>query len=85
MICTRLPRWNRGEDWSPWNCICLTEEEARVHTIVNYTDLYDDYMLTDIRKKHLQAQAAFKKLLDVNEDYVESGEWWQVGMNGKQV
>lgn len=42
-------------------------------------------MLTDIRKKHLQARAAFKKLLDVNEDYLESGEWWQVGMNGKQV
>lgn len=26
----RLPRWNISEEWSPWNCVCLTSSEARI-------------------------------------------------------
>lgn len=26
-----LVRWNRHEEWSPWNCILLTKEEASAH------------------------------------------------------
>ena len=24
-------RWNKHEEWSPWNCILLTKEEASAH------------------------------------------------------
>ena len=27
----RLVRWRTSEEWAPWNCILLTEEEAKVH------------------------------------------------------
>ncbi|RZB39174.1 IQ and ubiquitin-like domain-containing protein, partial [Asbolus verrucosus] len=27
----RLVRWDRTRDWSPWNCILLTAEEAKAH------------------------------------------------------
>ena len=26
-----LVRWDRHEEWSPWNCILLTKEEATAH------------------------------------------------------
>lgn len=27
----RLCRWVRGQPWTPWNCVLLTEEEAVSH------------------------------------------------------
>ena len=24
-------RWNKNQEWSPWNCILLTKEEAAAH------------------------------------------------------
>ena len=24
-------RWNRNEEWSPWNCVLLTKDEASAH------------------------------------------------------
>ena len=27
----RLVRWDRREQWSPWNCILLSKEEAQAH------------------------------------------------------
>lgn len=33
----RLPRWNMTEEWSPWNCVCLTSSEARIH--INCIDM----------------------------------------------
>lgn len=35
-------RWDRGMDWSPWNCILLSKEEASGHKEVE-----------DIREVHL--------------------------------
>jgi len=26
-----LVRWNNQEEWSPWNCILLTKDEASAH------------------------------------------------------
>lgn len=26
-----LVRWDRREQWSPWNCILLTKDEAKAH------------------------------------------------------
>ena len=27
----RFVRWRPSEEWAPWNCVLLTEREAKVH------------------------------------------------------
>lgn len=82
----RLPRWEIGDDWAPWNCVCLTESETRAHVkIKNLEAVYERKMCEDIRSKNLLARAAFKKLMAVDHDFVESGDWWSVGMDGKTL
>ena len=27
-----LVRWDKDEEWSPWNCILLTKDEAQAHS-----------------------------------------------------
>ena len=35
-----LVRWNKYEEWSPWNCILLTKEEASAHAkLENVTEV----------------------------------------------
>ena len=35
-----LVRWNKYEEWSPWNCILLTKEEASAHSkLENVTEV----------------------------------------------
>lgn len=82
----RLPRWRKGDDWSPWNCVCLTEEEARAHVkLKSLEDLYDDTLMAKVERKHSSARFMFKKMDLVNRDYVESKEWWLAGLNGTVV
>lgn len=82
----RLPRWNRGDDWSPWNCICLTEQEARAHSKISILEnVYENHLIENIMQKHHLAKLTFKKLFKVDFDFVESGEWWKVGLDGKTV
>lgn len=84
-IVIRLPRWKKDIDWSPWNCVCLTDQETRAHlNLKNLNDLYDEFILKDIEKKQQLAKLAFQKLENASMDYVQSGEWWQVGLNGKK-
>ncbi|XP_055903866.1 IQ and ubiquitin-like domain-containing protein [Eupeodes corollae] len=82
----RLPRWIKSDDWSPWNCICLTETEARIHNTLNdLRTVYNEKMRLDIANRHLLAKNAFKKLQDVENDFVESGQWWEAGIKDKVV
>lgn len=35
-----LVRWKKYEEWSPWNCILLTKEEASAHAkLENVTEV----------------------------------------------
>ncbi|XP_055617119.1 IQ and ubiquitin-like domain-containing protein [Toxorhynchites rutilus septentrionalis] len=80
----RLPRWNIAKDWSPWNCICLTENEARAHLkIVHLNHYYEEHIIKDIKNKHALSKSAFKQLREIDHVFVESGTWWQVGLDGK--
>ncbi|XP_055385066.1 IQ and ubiquitin-like domain-containing protein [Condylostylus longicornis] len=82
----RLPRWNKADDWSPWNCVCLTSAEARHHNKLNrLEDTYDEGIRKMIKNKHLLGRTAFKRLQAVETDFVESGEWWKVGLNQKAI
>ena len=31
-----LTRWDRDEEWSPWNCILLTKDEALAHSRLDH-------------------------------------------------
>lgn len=82
----RLPRWKIGDDWSPWNCICLTENEARAHVKIKYLDkVYEENLMIDIQNKNILARSAFKRLAAVDNDFVQSGDWWDVGLDGKEI
>lgn len=82
----RLPRWKVTEDWAPWNCVCLTETEARAHVGIQHLHrVYEKNFLQDVQGKNSLGLTAFRKLKEVDFDFVESGEWWNVGLDGKTV
>ncbi|KAF7394029.1 hypothetical protein HZH68_010848 [Vespula germanica] len=57
----RLVRYNKHVEWSPWNCILLTEEEAEIHyRIDDFTKVYSKLLLHEILLKHLAAKNYFK-------------------------
>ena len=41
-----LSRWNKHEEWSPWNCVLLTKEEANAHAkLENVNEVKDQSVL----------------------------------------
>lgn len=86
MYIYRLPRWNKALDWSPWNCICLTETEATAHLkVVHIDQVYDMHLLNYIHNKHELAKKVFENLKLIDMDFVESGQWCNVGIAQKIV
>ncbi|CAD6994503.1 unnamed protein product [Ceratitis capitata] len=82
----RLPRWLKGEDWSPWNCICLTESEARDHyRLDDPTTVYDPKLVLEVGNRHMLARAAFHKMSEVATEFVETGQWFHVGLNKQRT
>ncbi|XP_017007619.2 IQ motif and ubiquitin-like domain-containing protein [Drosophila takahashii] len=78
----RLPRWNKSDDWAPWNCICLTERETRDHyKIDDIEKVYDPKFILHIGNLHMLARSLFHTLAAVATEFQETGQWWKVGMN----
>ncbi|XP_037729573.1 IQ and ubiquitin-like domain-containing protein [Drosophila subpulchrella] len=78
----RLPRWNKSDDWTPWNCICLTERETRDHyKIDDIEKVYDPKFILHIGNLHMLARSLFHTLAAVATEFQETGQWWKVGMN----
>lgn len=46
--------------------------------------VYEENVLKDINNKLELAKTAFKRLREVDCNYVESGDWWQAGMTGEE-
>uniref|UniRef100_A0A182N434 IQ motif and ubiquitin-like domain-containing protein n=1 Tax=Anopheles dirus TaxID=7168 RepID=A0A182N434_9DIPT len=81
-----LPRWNVAQDWSPWNCVCLTEQETRAHLKLQRLDrFYQPSVMKEIQSKHALARSVFGQLREIDQEFTESGDWWQVGLDGKLV
>lgn len=59
----RMVRFNVDEQWSPWNCILLTEEEAAVHSRTRppLDIVYSPDLLRRIRVAHLTAKKRFQR------------------------
>ncbi|XP_051886494.1 IQ and ubiquitin-like domain-containing protein [Pristis pectinata] len=59
-------RWDKKSEWSPWNCILLTEEEAAAH--LKLRDIEKDYEATFIRKikhRHTLGKSYFSRIPEV--------------------
>ncbi|EDV91560.1 GH13365 [Drosophila grimshawi] len=78
----RLPRWNKSDDWSPWNCVCLTERETRDHYKIEQMDkVYDPKFILHVGNCHMLSRNLFHTLAAVATEFQETGQWWKVGMN----
>ncbi|CAB3986570.1 Hypothetical predicted protein [Paramuricea clavata] len=56
-------RWNKHEEWSPWNCILLTKEEASAHEkLENVSEAYGRMFIGKVLHKHVLARNYFSKL-----------------------
>lgn len=67
----RIVRWNNSEEWSPWNCILLTEEEAVLQTeCADVNNIYDETFIKRVNIKHLLAKMRYSKLYKL---YAETG------------
>ncbi|XP_067906999.1 IQ motif and ubiquitin-like domain-containing protein isoform X2 [Heterodontus francisci] len=59
-------RWDKRFEWSPWNCILLTEEEAVAHFKVS--NIEKDYEATFIRKikhRHTLGKTYFSRIPEI--------------------
>ncbi|XP_065371639.1 IQ motif and ubiquitin-like domain-containing protein [Calliphora vicina] len=82
----RLPRWNKNEEWSPWNCICLTETETLNHNRVeDLESVYDHKIRLEVGNRHMLARNAFHNLAAVSVEFTETGKWWHTGLNKQRT
>uniref|UniRef100_UPI00398EA95E IQ motif and ubiquitin-like domain-containing protein n=1 Tax=Pristiophorus japonicus TaxID=55135 RepID=UPI00398EA95E len=61
-----MVRWNKLSEWSPWNCILLTREEAVAH--FKLTDIEKGYEFTFIRKikhRHTLGKSYFSQIPEI--------------------
>lgn len=82
----RLPRWNVDEEWAPWNCICLTDTESRIHVVC--TDLraiYGEKIINDLPSKQSLAKSTFKHLKKMDQSFADNGDWLECGIKDKTV
>ncbi|XP_074041281.1 IQ motif and ubiquitin-like domain-containing protein [Leptinotarsa decemlineata] len=71
----RLCRWRKEEEWSPWNCILLTAEEAKVHLKVDKLDtVYEEEFMNHVFNKHALAKKHFKQLTRYDRHFTEAAK-----------
>lgn len=81
----RLPRWIYNEDWAPWNCICLTDSEAKTHTKLRQLDrIYETHLMNVVKSRNNLALTTFHALREIDYEFVESGQWWTAGLKGDE-
>ncbi|NXI35767.1 IQUB protein, partial [Galbula dea] len=55
-----MVRWEKQHEWSPWNTILLTEDEADAHLkLSNLEEAYEAEFIHRIKQKHIQAKKYF--------------------------
>lgn len=58
-----LVRWNRRAEWSPWNCVLLTNEEARAHSkLIKPEEAYGPVFTQKIKYRHILGKQYFSTL-----------------------
>ncbi|TRY55437.1 hypothetical protein DNTS_003808 [Danionella cerebrum] len=63
-----LVRWMKTLDWTPWNCILLTKDEAAAHlNLMNIEEAYDATVTRNIVHKHTLARKYFSHVPEMSE------------------
>ncbi|NWX25361.1 IQUB protein, partial [Notiomystis cincta] len=58
-----LVRWDKQQEWSPWNTILLTKEEADAHLkLCNLQKAYEAPFISRIKQKHIRAKNYFAQI-----------------------
>ncbi|XP_056429757.1 IQ and ubiquitin-like domain-containing protein isoform X1 [Hyla sarda] len=58
-----IVRWNKYYEWSPWNCILLTKEEAAAHlNLANADQAYGIVFIRKIKHRHSLAKNYFSQI-----------------------
>ncbi|NWV80931.1 IQUB protein, partial [Dasyornis broadbenti] len=58
-----MVRWNKQREWSPWNTILLTKEEADAHLkLCNLEKAYEAPFIDGINQKHIRAKNYFARI-----------------------
>ncbi|XP_031839449.2 IQ motif and ubiquitin-like domain-containing protein [Nomia melanderi] len=69
----RMIRYNQETEWSPWNCILLTTEEAEVHRrIKDPSSVYSKHLVEKILLCHQLARNQFKRLMKFESEFRET-------------
>ncbi|XP_020295604.1 IQ and ubiquitin-like domain-containing protein isoform X2 [Pseudomyrmex gracilis] len=69
----RLVRYKKDIEWSPWNCILLTENEADAHCHINDpATVYSKHLINQINLAHQIAKNYFKRLIIFEKEFRES-------------
>ncbi|XP_053498229.1 IQ and ubiquitin-like domain-containing protein isoform X2 [Ictalurus furcatus] len=58
-----MVRWDRYCEWSPWNCVLLTKDEAAAHLKVeNIEETYGTVFIWNMKHKHALARKYFSQI-----------------------
>ncbi|KFQ34115.1 IQ and ubiquitin-like domain-containing protein, partial [Mesitornis unicolor] len=58
-----MVRWDKQHEWSPWNTILLTKDEADAHLkLCNLQEAYASAFIHRIKSKHIQAKNYFAQI-----------------------
>ncbi|CAK6434275.1 unnamed protein product [Pipistrellus nathusii] len=58
-----LVRWDKAVEWSPWNCILLTKDEAIAHLkLASIEEGYEQLFIHKIKHKHILAKNYFAQI-----------------------
>ncbi|KZC10890.1 PREDICTED: IQ and ubiquitin-like domain-containing protein [Dufourea novaeangliae] len=69
----KVVRYDVDKEWSPWNCIVLTSEEAEIHcTIRDLATIYSKPLIEKILLSHQLAKNQFKHLMNFESQFRET-------------
>ncbi|XP_021240471.1 IQ and ubiquitin-like domain-containing protein isoform X3 [Numida meleagris] len=58
-----MVRWDKQQEWSPWNTILLTKDEADAHLkLCNLQEAYEPSFIHGIKHKHIRAKKYFAQI-----------------------
>ncbi|XP_065599579.1 IQ motif and ubiquitin-like domain-containing protein isoform X3 [Cyrtonyx montezumae] len=58
-----MVRWDKQQEWSPWNTIFLTKDEADAHLkLHNIEEAYKASFIHEVKHKHMQAKKYFTQI-----------------------
>ncbi|XP_078200006.1 IQ motif and ubiquitin-like domain-containing protein isoform X4 [Callithrix jacchus] len=70
-----MVRWNKSLEWSPWNCILLTKDEAAAHLkLTSIEEGYEPSFIHKIKHKHILAKNYFSQIPVLASFILDDGE-----------